>query len=171
VRAAPDLFAGSYAEPAPAYVPKAAARDGDDVLLISVPGDVRGKGRPRIGRLANGRPVAFTDKETVKYENMVAYAAKLAMESHGWSLVPAGEPLALRMVARFTPPASRPKKWQAAALNGQHRPTRKPDPDNVLKVIDALNGIVWHDDVQVVEVSISKAYALEPGLTIEVWRL
>ncbi|WP_191057788.1 RusA family crossover junction endodeoxyribonuclease [Geminicoccus harenae] len=138
------------------------------MLRIEVPGEPRGKGRPRIGRLANGRPIAFTDAKTVSYENLVRYAAKEAMVAAGLTMFPAGVPLTIRMLASFTVPASKSKAWQRAALAGGHRPTKKPDPDNVLKVIDALNGVVWHDDVQVVEVSISKVYAAEPGLVIEV---
>lgn len=38
-------------------------------------------------------------------------------------------------------------------------PTSRPDVDNYAKlVLDALNGIAWHDDAQVVSLSILKAW-------------
>lgn len=45
------------------------------------------------------------------------------------------------------------------AINGDIRPTTKPDCDNVIKaVLDALNGIAYYDDKQVVSVSCNKYY-------------
>ena len=34
--------------------------------------------------------------------------------------------------------------------------TVKPDADNILKLIDGLNGIAWHDDAQVTEAIVHK---------------
>ena len=34
--------------------------------------------------------------------------------------------------------------------------TTKPDADNVSKLIDGLNGIAWHDDAQVVNLTVHK---------------
>ena len=44
-------------------------------------------------------------------------------------------------------------------LSGLISPTKKPDVDNVIKIIlDALNGFAWHDDSQVVNLQIEKKY-------------
>ncbi len=48
------------------------------------------------------------------------------------------------------------------------RPTVKPDWDNLGKVTDALNGIVWEDDKQVVDGQVIKYYDREPRLEIVV---
>jgi Holliday junction resolvase RusA-like endonuclease len=49
-------------------------------------------------------------------------------------------------------PASKSKKWQAAARAGEVRPTTKPDLDNLVKQIkDCAKGVFWLDDKQVVE--------------------
>jgi Holliday junction resolvase RusA-like endonuclease len=50
------------------------------------------------------------------------------------------------------------------------RPTVKPDLDNMLKAVkDAMTGIVWHDDSQVVSETVSKFYAdTKPLIVIEV---
>lgn len=42
-------------------------------------------------------------------------------------------------------------------LNDEVLPTKKPDYDNIIKVIlDALNGVVYHDDSQVYRVYLKK---------------
>lgn len=49
-----------------------------------------------------------------------------------------------------------------AIKNGQELPCKKPDIDNVIKIIlDALNGIAYKDDCQVVEVIAVKKYTEE----------
>ena len=60
------------------------------------------------------------------------------------------------------------RRDQEAALAGGIRPTSKPDWDNHAKVTDALNGIVWHDDSQVVDGRSIKVYSDSPALRIEV---
>ena len=48
-------------------------------------------------------------------------------------------------------------------------PTTKPDGDNILKVVlDALNGLAYDDDRQVVKMCIIKAYGVNPGLVVQV---
>ena len=65
-------------------------------------------------------------------------------------------------------PASKSKKWKAAALAGAIRPTSKPDIDNVIKSsFDGLNLVVWVDDSQVVELKTAKWYSDAPRL--EMW--
>lgn len=61
-------------------------------------------------------------------------------------------PLLLGVKAYLPIPKSKPKKWQAAALAGEIRPTSKPDSDNLIKQIkDCCNRVMWGDDCQVVE--------------------
>ncbi|RMV69966.1 Holliday junction resolvase [Pseudomonas caricapapayae] len=65
--------------------------------------------------------------------------------------------------------ASWSKKKTAQALAGEVMPTKKPDADNVLKAIcDGINGIVFKDDVQVVNVSLSKRFSSTPGVYVRV---
>lgn len=66
-------------------------------------------------------------------------------------------------------PASWSKVKQARALQGLVRPGTKPDIDNVAKAIfDAINGVVWIDDVQVVTLYAEKRYSDRPGVTVRV---
>lgn len=49
------------------------------------------------------------------------------------------------------------------------RPTKKPDLDNVIKIIlDGLNGLAYGDDKQVVELKALKCYAKEPFVLIQI---
>jgi Holliday junction resolvase RusA-like endonuclease len=50
---------------------------------------------------------------------------------------------------------------------GALRPITRPDCDNMAKCVDALNGIVWHDDAQVVSLTIDKFYSSRPRLELE----
>lgn len=65
-----------------------------------------------------------------------------------------------------------PKSWsktkQAAALANEIYACGKPDVDNLLKTIDALNGIVFKDDSQIVTATISKKFSAKPSLQITV---
>lgn len=80
-------------------------------------------------------------------------------------------PLVVVVYAFMPIPASWPKGRQREARQRLIRPQTKPDWDNIGKVCDALNGIVWGDDACVVDGSVRKFYAEVPELviTVEPW--
>lgn len=107
----------------------------------------------------------FTPKKTANYESLIAVAAQQAMA--GRELIAGPVLMELRIVVPVA--ASWSKKKTTAALAGEVMPTKKPDADNVLKAIcDGINGIVFRDDVQVVNVSLSKRFGPTPGVTVRV---
>ncbi len=58
----------------------------------------------------------------------------------------------VEVVAYFKPAKSWPKWQQAAAIEGTYPHTKKPDADNIVKLIkDALSGVVYRDDSLVVD--------------------
>lgn len=136
-------------------------------VSFTVPGPVRGKGRPRTRVVsAKGGKKSFaqvyTDGKTRTYESQVTDCADRAM---------AGRPLlegalVVTLTARFDVPASGSKRERAEKLANVQRPTKKPDMDNIAKILDALNGIVFKDDAQVCEMRLAKIYAPTPGLDI-----
>ena len=66
-------------------------------------------------------------------------------------------------------PASWSAKRQGAALRGEIRPTTRPDADNYVKAaLDAINEIVVVDDSMIVDLIVSKRYALTPQLAITI---
>ena len=65
------------------------------------------------------------------------------------------------------------KKERALRLTGKHRPTVKPDIDNYTKsTLDALNGVLWDDDAQIVRMILDKIYTDTPAVIVRVkeWR-
>ena len=120
-----------------------------------VEGKPQGKARPRFSR---GH--TYTPKTTVEYEK------KIASAYNGDMLCGA---LWLDVTAFFGVPKSYTKKQKEAIKNGD-LPQKKPDADNIAKVVlDALNGVAYEDDKQVVRVTISKVYSFEEeGLEIEI---
>ena len=57
-------------------------------------------------------------------------------------------------------------------LKGNIRPTKKPDCDNVLKIVaDSLNQIAYKDDSQIVETSVKKYYAEIPRVEVEIYHI
>jgi len=66
-------------------------------------------------------------------------------------------------------PKSTPKKTAAMMKSGEIRPTKKPDVDNYIKSIcDALNGVAYVDDSQIVEIRCRKYYDDGQGERVEI---
>ncbi len=119
-------------------------------LIFSVEGDPIGKQRPRFTK--TGR--TYTPKKTSDYEGMIADKAMVAMGP----VTPLETPVAVYIYINHAIPASYSKKRKEACLNRFERP-KKPDLDNVAKAyLDAMNGIVYKDDVQVVSLHVTKRY-------------
>ena len=138
-------------------------------IYFVVPGDPRGKGRPRAktAKSKTGKSFVhmYTDEKTVSYETIVALSANKAMA--GKEIIKGAVCVNLDM---FLPiPKSWSKKKQKQAADGLIYPTVKPDIDNVEKAIfDAINNIVWCDDVQVVFVKKMKKYSSVPCVKVTV---
>ncbi len=130
-------------------------------MEIIVEGEPKGKGRPRFTRASH----AYTPARTREYEDLIALRA--LQEMRGRHPIPRDVPLHVKIIAIFGVPVSWPKKKRLAALQGVLRHTRKPDYDNVAKAVcDALNGIVFEDDCQIVRGYVEKIYGPEPMLKI-----
>jgi Holliday junction resolvase RusA-like endonuclease len=129
-----------------------------EIVLLGAP---MGKERVRFVK-ATGR--TFTPERTVNYESRLALAAQHAMD--GRPLFDG--PLSVDVTAYMPVAESKPRKWKAAALAGEIRPTKKPDWDNFGKILDALNLVVWADDAQIVEGRVQKFYSSQPRMEIRV---
>lgn len=54
-------------------------------------------------------------------------------------------------------------------LTNRSKPVVKPDTDNYIKsTLDALNGVLWHDDAQIVKIEAEKKYSDHPRITVSV---
>lgn len=127
---------------------------------ITIPGKPMGKQRPRMTRSG----IAYTPKETVSYENLVKYE----YTQQGGKYFEGN--VAVTIVASFEVPKSVSKKKREQMLEpGGIRPTKKPDLDNIAKIIcDSLNGIAYHDDSQVVDLTVRKYYAEKPEVYVRI---
>lgn len=135
------------------------------IVRFTVPGVPVGKGRPKVSTRGGKFARMYTPEKTASYESLVALAARQAMA--GMPLFDG--PVEVVMAILLPVPASWSKKKQAEALRGVLLPTKKPDADNVVKAIfDGINGVVWHDDVQVCGLLMVKRYAAVPGVHVRI---
>ena len=135
-----------------------------DTISFEVPGPPVAKGRGRVGRLANGRPTVFTPAQTRSYEDRLRGAAVQAMR--GRDLLYGAVEVTLEV--RLPVPESWLSSTKRLALAGEVWPTKRPDLDNYIKTLDALNGVVWRDDSAVVRIVANKVYSERPALAITV---
>lgn len=117
-----------------------------------IPGRPVGKGRPRFTR----RGHCWTPDKTVAYERDI----KLAYwETCGKRCFGANKALSVEIVLYYIRPKRMTKHNSLMAQRGLLRPVVKPDVDNVIKaILDALNGIAFYDDRQIVQVTCEKWY-------------
>ena len=135
------------------------------LVTIRLAGIPRGKGRPKFSSFG-GQPRAITPNVTRNYEASLKMAAESAMQQRA----PIEGPLDVLMTAVFPIAATWTKKKKEAALAGSIRPTGKPDADNIAKMCDALNGVSWVDDSQIVDHTVRKWFGRYPCLEIQVRR-
>jgi Holliday junction resolvase RusA-like endonuclease len=129
------------------------------MISIVIEGEPVGKARPRVYR-NNGVTRAVTPDKTKRYEEQVkgAYLEQVGREVS----FPEG-PVRVTILMGFSIPKSTSKKKRLQMLQGKIRPQKKPDIDNVTKaVLDALNGLAYSDDKQVVDITASKWYTKKP---------
>ena len=121
-------------------------------ITFAVPGKPQGKGRPR--HMKNGH--TYTPKETRMYECRIREAYRL---QSGYAFPP-DVPIAVNVLAFFPIPKSFTRKQRALIEQGKLFPLVKPDEDNIKKAVnDALNGIAYADDKQIVDGRCRKLYA------------
>lgn len=126
--------------------------------MITINGEPKGKQRPRH---ANG--IVYTPKETKDYEKLVhdTWIWEEKETYHG--------SVGVHIRAYFGVPKSYSKSVKMAMVDGTRKPLKKPDIDNIVKIVlDGLNGAAYDDDKQVVALSCIKAYSTEPRVEIEV---
>lgn len=127
------------------------------MVKIQIPGKPVGKQRART--LKSG--FSYTPDKTVNYENLV----KLIYRESGGGYMEG--PLKARVKIVYDIPKSTSKKNREKMMAGELFPTKKPDIDNVQKIIfDALNGIAYKDDTQIILVEAWKQYGEQPYVEV-----
>jgi Holliday junction resolvase RusA-like endonuclease len=120
------------------------------------------KGRARYVRRGN-HISTYTPEKTRTYETLIKDSAIEAMGASE----PLETPVSLYLYIRVPIPKSCTKKRLEAISDGSEKPTKKPDASNILKSVeDGMNGVVYHDDSQIINIHVSKVYSSLPGVDI-----
>lgn len=118
--------------------------------MVVVEGKIKGKARPRFNT-KTGR--AFTPGDTITYENWIkcCYQEQCGTYLEG--------PIRARIEVYYKIPKSYTKKRVQAIREGLEMPLKKPDSDNIAKIVlDSLNKIAFDDDAQIVELTVLKRW-------------
>jgi Holliday junction resolvase RusA-like endonuclease len=127
-----------------------------ETVHLVIDGEPVAKGRPRF---YNGHTI--TPAKTSNYEN---YAKELFMISKQPKLEGYIE---ATIRAYFSIPKSTSNKKRQLMLEGEIFPTKRPDLDNIAKIVlDALNKLAYDDDSQVVRLVIEKYYDDNPRVNL-----
>ena len=132
-------------------------------ISFTILGQPFGKQRPKFSRAGQGVKT-YTPDETVSYENMVKFIYQNVAKGF---MFPDKAQLSVEITAYYAIPKSTSKKKTAEMLAGTIRPTKKPDFDNIGKIIcDSLNKIAYHDDSAIVEAQVHKFYGENPRVEV-----
>jgi Holliday junction resolvase RusA-like endonuclease len=133
------------------------------MITFTVYGEPVAQGRPKFTTIS-GHAKAYDPEKSANYKSIVRYAASKVRPEK-----PLEGPLQLTVIAYKSIPKSFSNKKRNLAIDGEIKPITKPDIDNVIKGIkDALKGVIWNDDSQVVELLGVKRYSDVPRVEINI---
>jgi len=132
------------------------------IYEFEVPGKIVGKGRPRLNTYTGS---VYTPTNTKDYETLV--------EQYFLLKYPRFKPFEGRVQvdisAFFEVPKSAKKSEKELMLENKINPTKKPDIDNIVKIIlDAMNGIAFKDDIQITKLSVEKTYSEKESIKVKI---
>ena len=134
--------------------------------VIVIPGPPHSQGRPR-STIVNDHVRVYEPKTSRAWKGMAAEV--MALHARGRKLE---GPLFVSILAVFPLPKSSERK---RTMPHREWHVKRADVDNIAKaVLDAANGVLWHDDGQVARLRIDKIVAAqgeEPRVVMEVGRL
>lgn len=132
------------------------------MIRFTVLGDPCGKQRPRVFTDKQGKSKAITPQKTSQYEQLIKWILINTL-----NVKPLVGSLEAQIRAYYSIPKSMNKKDRLLVEENKLRPTKKPDLDNVAKcILDACNGIAYHDDSQVVKLTVEKYYGDQPRVEV-----
>ncbi len=137
-------------------------------ISFTIPGQPFGKQRPKFSRRGN-KVITYTPDKTVNYERLIQIMASNTAKGYKFE---EGVSLGIFIMAYYNIPKSTSKKNKELMLNSKILPNKKPDWDNIGKIIcDSLNSILYHDDKDVVEAYVQKRYSEIPRVEVLIYQV
>ena len=132
------------------------------IYILEINESITGKQGPRMNT-RTGR--AYTPGKTKSYEYLVR---QLFLDKYP-NFKPIEGRINITIWAYFEVPKSTSKKKELEMLSGQISPVKKPDWDNIGKIIsDALNKFAFKDDAQIVDARVVKEYSKTPKVIVKI---
>lgn len=132
------------------------------IYEFEIPGKIIGKGRPRLNSYTGA---VYTPTRTKDYENlvmqyfMIKYPKFKQLEGR----------VSVEIVANFEVPKSTKKQDKILMLENKINPIKKPDIDNIVKIIlDAMNEIAFKDDTQITKLNVEKKYSEAESVFVKI---
>lgn len=132
------------------------------IYEFEVPGKIIGKGRPRLNSYTG---VVYTPSRTKDYETLIEQYFLLKYpkfkELNGR--------IKVNIIAYFPIPKTTKKAEIEEMLKNNVSPTKKPDIDNIVKVIlDSMNKFAFKDDNQITKLEVEKKYSEKERVYIKI---
>ena len=122
------------------------------IYEFEVIGDIKGKARPRVNTYTCQ---VYTPNSTKDYENLIKQYFQIKYPKY----IPFENRVCVKIKAFFKIPKTTTKKDRELISEGKISPTKKPDIDNIVKIIlDALNKMAFKDDNQITKIEVEKVY-------------
>jgi len=132
------------------------------IYEFEVPGKIIGKGRPRLNTYTG---CIYTPAKTKDYENLIMQYFMLKYPK----FTPLEGRVKVDIIASFEVPKSTKKQEKECMLANKINPIKKPDIDNIVKVIlDAMNECAFKDDIQITKLNIEKKYSETENIYVKI---
>jgi len=139
-------------------------------IKFVVIGEPFGKKRPR-ARVMGKHASVYNDPANERYEMKVLNAFNQVYKGE-FPMFDENAYIKATIKAVYSIPKSYSKSKTMSAKLGIILPTKKPDLDNIAKtILDGLNAYAYHDDAQVVKLSMEKVYGENPLVEITLERV
>ncbi len=132
------------------------------IYEFEVIGDIKGKARPRVNTYTCQ---VYTPNNTKDYEELIKQYFQIKYPRY----VPFENRVSVKIMAYFKVPKTTSKKDKELISEGRLSPTKKPDIDNIVKIIlDALNKMAFKDDNQITKLEVEKVYGEEEKVYVRI---
>lgn len=129
---------------------------------FEVIGDIVGKQRPRVNMYTGS---VYTPNKTKDYEDYIKQSFFIKYPKYEMIT----NRVIVKIIAYLKIPKNTGKSKIEKMINGESSPMKKPDIDNIAKIVlDAINDYVIKDDIQVSKIFVEKKYGEEEKLYIKI---